>query len=375
MQVPLFDLARVLAPLRPQLHAALERCLTHGVFVLGPEVQAFERDFAAYTGHAHAVGVSSGTDALLLGFMALDARGFLPGDEVLCTPFTFIATATSVLRAGLRPVFVDLAPGRFYPDTEQFRAAWTPRTRAILNVHLFGEPQPLDGLAALCRERGALLIEDCAQAHGARQPDGRAVGKVGLAGAFSFFPAKNLGALGDGGAVVTDDADFAQRVREKRQHGGAVRYQFNHLGGNFRLDALHAAFLQVLLPELDGWVAKRRANAAAYVAAWSGIGAERLRLPELAPGHAWNQFVVRTPQRDALKAALEAAGIGVAVYYPSALHKLGALAAALPPPHLPVAEATCKEVLALPVYPGLHPDERAHVIATVAQFFAAATHS
>lgn len=369
MSVPLFDLARVLEPLRPQLHAALERCLTHGVFVLGPEVLAFEKAFAAYTGAEHVIGVSSGTDALLLTFMALDQKGLEPGDEVLCTPFTFIATATSVLRAGLRPVFVDLSPGKFYPGVDQFRAAWTPRTKAVLNVHLFGEPQPLDALAALCAERGAVLIEDCAQAHGAWQPDGRSVGKIGLAGAFSFFPAKNLGALGDGGAVVTDDADFAQRIREKRQHGGAVRYQFNHLGGNFRLDALHAAFLQVLLPELDGWVAKRRANAQAYDAAWAAIGADRLQLPALTPGHAWNQYVVRTPQRDALKAALEKAGIGVAVYYPTALHQLGALAAAQPPAHLPETEQACREVLAVPIYPGLREDERQEVIDTVRAFF------
>ncbi len=370
MAVPLFDLARVLEPLRPQLHAALERCLTHGVFVLGPEVQAFEKAFGAYTGADHVVGVASGTDALLLTFMALDEKGLQAGDEVLCTPFTFIATATSVLRAGLRPVFVDIAPGQFYPDVEQFRAAWTPRTKAVLNVHLFGEPQPLEGLAALCRERGALLIEDCAQAHGARQPDGKSVGKVGLAGAFSFFPAKNLGTLGDGGAVISDDAAFAQRVREKRQHGGAVRYQFNHLGGNFRLDALHAAFLQVLLPELDGWVAKRRANAEAYNAAWAEIGADRLTLPPLTPGHAWNQYVVRTPRRDDLKAALEKAGIGVAVYYPTALHQLGALAAANPAQHLPETERACQTVLAVPVYPGLREEERAEVINTVRAFFA-----
>jgi dTDP-4-amino-4,6-dideoxygalactose transaminase len=372
MAVPLFDLARVLEPLRPQLLGALDRCLRHGVFVLGPEVTAFEKAFAAYTGAEHVIGVSSGTDALLLTFMALEQRGLQPGDEVLCTPFTFIATATSVLRAGLRPVFVDLAPGKFYPDVEQFRAAWTPKTKAVLNVHLFGEPQPLDALAALCQERGALLIEDCAQAHGARQPDGKSVGKIGLAGAFSFFPAKNLGALGDGGAVITDDAELAQRVREKRQHGGAVRYQFNHLGGNFRLDALHAAFLQTLLPELDGWVAKRQANARAYDAAWAAIGDDKLQLPAQTPGHAWNQYVVRTPHRDALKVALEQAGIGVAVYYPTALHQLGALAAAHPATYLPETEKTCREVLAVPVYPGLREDERDEVIAAVQAFFARA---
>lgn len=370
MAVPLFDLARVLEPLRPQLHAALERCLTHGVFVLGQEVSAFERDFAAYTGASQVIGVSSGTDALLLTFMALESRGFEPGDEVLCTPFTFIATATSVLRAGLRPVFVDLAPGKFYPDVAQFEAAWTPRTRAVLNVHLFGEPQPLADLAALCAARGAVLVEDAAQAHGARLSDGRSVGRQGIAGTFSFFPAKNLGALGDGGAVITDDAELGQRIREKRQHGGAVRYQFNHLGGNFRLDALHAAFLQVLLPELDGWVARRRLTAQAYDHAFAAIGQDRLVPPAQTAGHAWNQYVVRTPHRNALKAHLDAAGIGTAVYYPTALHQLGALAAAEPPAHLPETERACQEVLALPIYPGLREEERAQVIEAVVGFFA-----
>ena len=370
MGVPLFDLARVLEPLRPQLHAALDRCLTHGVFVLGKEVQAFEQDFAAYTGASHVIGVSSGTDALLLTFMALEAHGLQPGDEVLCTPFTFIATATSVLRAGLRPVFVDLAPGKFYPDVAQFEAAWTPRTKAVLNVHLFGEPQPLDGLAALCDSRGAVLVEDCAQAHGATLSDGRSVGRRGIAGTFSFFPAKNLGTLGDGGAVITDDPALGQRIREKRQHGGAVRYQFNHLGGNFRLDALHAAFLQVLLPELNGWVEKRRQTALVYDRAFAVISEDRLIRPAQTPGHAWNQYVIRTPQRDALKAHLEAAGIGTAVYYPTALHQLGALAAASPAPHLPETEKACQEVLALPIYPGLREEERAQVIEAVTGFFA-----
>ena len=369
--VALLDLARMLAPHKDALHAALERCLTHGQLVLGPEVLNFERDLGQYLGASHVVGVSSGTDALLATFMAL---GLEPGDEVLTTPFTFISTATSVLRAGLRPVFVDLAPGLFYPDLAQYEAAWTPRTRAILAVHLFGEPQPLQEVAALCQQRGALLVEDCAQAIGARAADGRHVGRTGIAGTLSFFPAKNLGALGDGGAVFCDDAALGAKVREKRQHGCAVRYQHEHLGGNFRLDALQAAFLGVLLPQLDAWVALRRKHALTWNAALAPVaarvGAERLTLPQDKPGHAWNQYVVRTNQRDALRAALDGAKVGTAIYYPSALHQQGALGAAHPPAQLPLAEKACAQVLALPVYPGLTADEQARAIEVVAAFFA-----
>lgn len=369
-KVPLFDLARVLEPHRPALHAALQRCLEHGQFVLGPEVAAFEQQLALYTAAPHAIGVSSGTDALLATFMALLSQGRLqPGDEILVTSFTFIATASSVLRAGLRPVFVDLAPGEFCPDVEQFEAAWGPRTRGILVVHLFGAPHPLEGVRDLCALHGALLIEDCAQAIGAHQPDGRHVGLHGDAGTLSFFPAKNLGALGDGGAVFTADAALAQRVREIRQHGCAVRYQHDHLGGNFRLDSLHAAFLGVLLPHLDGWIAQRRRHAEMYAGELGPLAAahpDRLVLPALLPGHAWNQYVVRTPHRDRLRAALDAAGVGSAVYYPIPLHKMAALAGAQPISVLPEAERACTEVLALPVYPGLTEYEHARVTEVVA---------
>jgi dTDP-4-amino-4,6-dideoxygalactose transaminase len=364
VKVPLFDLARVLEPHRPALHAALERCLQHGVFVLGSEVQRFEQQLAVYTGHAHAVGVSSGTDALLATFLALKSQGVLAdGDEILTTSFTFISSATSVLRAGLRPVFVDLAPGRFYPEPAQYAAAWGPRTRGVLAVHLFGAPQPLDEVARLCCERGGWLVEDCAQAIGARTDHGRHVGHAGIAATLSFFPAKNLGTLGDGGAVLTGDPALAQRVREIRQHGCAVRYQHDHLGGNFRLDALHAAFLAELLPQLDGWLERRRTTAMHYLRALADAG---LTLPTPQPGHAWNQFVVRTSRRDHLKQALEVAAIGHAIYYPQPLHRMRALAGAQPPADLPESERACAEVLALPIYPGLRDDERTAVVEVVA---------
>jgi dTDP-4-amino-4,6-dideoxygalactose transaminase len=366
-KVPLFDLARTLAPHREALQAAFTRCLDHSVFVLGPEVVKFEQQLAGYTGAAHTVGVSSGTDALLATFMALISLGKLqPGDEILTTSFTFIASGTSVLRAGLRPVFVDLTPGKFHPERAQYEAAWGPKTRGVLIVHLFGEPQPLEDVQDLVTHHGGVLVEDCAQAIGARAADGRHVGRMGTAGTFSFFPAKNLGALGDGGAVVTDDDALGLRVREIRQHGCAVRYQHLHLGGNFRLDAIHAAFLGVLLPELDAWIARRRAHAEAYTRDFQGlVQADRIVLPVPGEGHAWNQYVVRTRQRDRLRQALDTAGIGSAIYYPAPLHVQGALAAAHPPAHLPEAERACTEVLALPIYPGLTEYERSRVTEVV----------
>jgi len=372
-QVPFFDMARLIAPVRGELHAALDRCLDHGTFVLGPEVQGFEGRLARHLDIGHVVGVSSGTDALWLTFLALqqhagDAAPLQPGDEVITTPFSFISTATSVQRAGLRPVFADLAPGTFSPGVDEIDRVWSRRTRAVLVVHLFGEPLDLSQIRKLCSARGAVLVEDCAQAIGARHPSGRSVGTTGIAGCFSFFPAKNLGALGDGGAVITGDADLAARVREKRQHGQAMRYQFAHLGGNCRLDALQAAFLAVLLPHLDGWVAERRANAQRYLLALGQIARLRpdlLRLPRDQPGHAWNQFVVRTNDRARLRAALGAAGVQTQIYYPSALHQQGALASSRPPDQLPVAEATCQEVLALPVAPGLSQAAAQRVIQAV----------
>ena len=359
--VPLVDLRRLQAPLWPELKAAFERMLGHGRYVLGPEVADFEAALGQYVGLPEVVGVSSGTDALLATFMALDLA---PGDEVLMTPYTFISTATSVLRAGLRPVFVDLAPGTWHPDAAGFEAAWTERTRAVLTVHLFGEPLQLDSLAATCTQRGATLIEDCAQAIGGRFEDGSHVGSKGLAGTLSFFPAKNLGALGDGGAVLCKDPEMAAKVRAVRQHGCVVRYRHDRLGGNFRLDALQAAMLGVLLPALDGWIAGRRANAEWYTERLAEVAArqpDRLRLPAHVPGHAWNQYAIRLADRDAVRERLTTAGIGTAIYYPGALHQQPALAAAGPHAPMPESETACQEALAIPVYPGLSAVERQRV--------------
>ena len=361
--VPLFDPRRLLAPHEDALRDAFARVLRDAVFVLGPEVTAFEQALATSLGARRAVGVSSGSDALLSTFMALRLPA---GAEILCTPFTFIASASSILRAGLRPVFVDLPTEGFLPSAEAFADAWGSRTAGILAVHLYGEPAPCEPLSALCRIKGGVLVEDCAQAMGARDAAGRSVGMCGRAGTLSVFPAKNLGALGDGGAVFGDDLELLAAVERLRQHGRAGRDVFTTLGGNFRLDALQAALLGVLLPALPDWIAARQRNAAAYLEALRPLhDAERLTLPAATPGHAWNQFTVRTPRRDALAQMLAAAGIGSAIYYTVPLHRSPALAEARPPAALPNAERAAAEVLSLPIYPGLRADELARVVEVV----------
>lgn len=362
-QVPFVDLKRLQAPLRGELQAAFNRMLDHGIYVLGPEVQTFERALSSYLGAVDSAGVSCGTDALLATFLAL---GLPRGGEVLMTPLSFIASASSVLRAGLRPVFVDLPEIGFHPTAADFERAWGANTVGVLAVHLFGEPFPMDEVAALCARKNGVLVEDCAQAIGARTPTGASVGLAGAAGTLSFFPAKNLGALGDGGAVFSTDAELVEHVRRIRQHGRRARDVYDELGGNFRLDAMQAAMLGVLLPALDGWTAARRANAAAYLDAFAPLAeAGALTLPTPVAGHAWNQFCIRTPARGALVETLKAAGVGCAVYYTRALHQQAALAAASTPECLPNAERCCGEVLALPVYPGLTVAERERVVEVV----------
>ena len=357
--VPFVDIVGMQRPAHDELKGAFARMLSHGRYVLGPEVADFEAQLADYASVQHAVGVSSGTDALLATFLALELP---PGSEVITTPFTFISTATSVLRAGLRPVFVDLPEGQMHPGPAEIEAAITAKTSAVLVVHLFGAPLDLDATVALCDRNGLALVEDCAQAIGARWPTGQHVGSRGVAGTLSFFPAKNLGALGDGGAVLTNDAELARKVRAVRQHGCEVKYLHERLGGNFRLDALQAAMLKVLLPHLDGWVASRRANAAAYRSALADQRLAGLQLPPEVPGHTYNQFVVRSDRRDELRQRLLDDNIGCAIYYPYPLHTQVALQAAQPAADLPGVERRCREVLALPIAPGLTADGIARVV-------------
>jgi dTDP-4-amino-4,6-dideoxygalactose transaminase len=359
--IPLFDLTRTYKKSQLKLLEAYKKCVEHGRFINGPEVKKLEEELKTFLATSNCIGVSSGTDALLTALMALNLE---EGDEVLVTPFTFVASATSIVRAGLKPVFVDLAENSFHPSIKEYEAAWTDRTRGVLFVHLFGEPGDLTEIKSLCDERGAFLVEDCAQSMGSRFKNGNLVGTYGDVGTFSFFPAKNLGCFGDGGAVVTDNDILAQKIRMIRVHGSKIKYKHELLGGNFRLDTIQAAFLSVLLPELDNWIEKRRQNAQYYLENLQNI--ENLMLPMTCEGHSWNQFTLRTSKRDHLKNYLDACKIGSAIYYPIPLHRQKIFEEGV---KLPNAEKICNEVISIPVYPGLRADERTHVVTKIRNFY------
>lgn len=354
MAIPLLDLNRQNDPLHAELMAACERVLRSGHFIQGPEVEAFERECAAALGAPHAIAVSSGTDALLVALMAL---GVGPGDEVICPSFTFFATAGSVARLGATPVFADVRADDFNLDPADLARRFTPRTKAIIPVHLFGQAADMDPILALARERGVAVIEDAAQSFGAKHRD-RCVGTLGDFGTFSFFPSKNLGGFGDGGLVITTRDDLAERVRLLRTHGAKPKYYHAEVGGNFRLDALQAALLRVKLPHRHAYAAARRANAATYSSALSAVAASgRIALPrDLGRGeHIWNQYTLRVPgpgRRDALRAALSAAKVGHEIYYPLPLHQQQCFAH-LAPVSLPISEQLAAEVLSIPVFPEL----------------------
>lgn len=363
--VPLLDLKAQYATLREELDRAVARVVESQGFVLGPEVEAFEEEIARYVGVEHAVGVASGTDALLLPLQALGAER---GAEVIVPSFTFFATAGAVWNAGLRPVFCDVDPGTFNVNAATLEAVWTDRTVAVVPVHLFGRTAPMDEIMALARGRGAFVLEDAAQAIGARGPAGNA-GAVGDAGAFSFFPTKNLGGFGDGGLVTTNDADFAERIAKLRVHGGRQMYHHEVVGTNSRLDALQAAVLRVKLPHLDRWAAARAENAARYREGLADVA--EVIVPEHVPGHVYNQFTLRVRRRDELRAFLQERGIGSGVYYPVPLHlqecfaSLGGV-----PGDLPVTETLCREVVSLPVFPELGAERIERVCEAVRAFYA-----
>jgi dTDP-4-amino-4,6-dideoxygalactose transaminase len=359
MRIPAADLRAQHDALRDELRAAFERVLDASSFIHGPEVEAFEREFAALCGVPYAVAVSNGTDALALALRALDVGA---GDLVAVPAFTFVATAEAVWHVGARPLVVDIDPATFTVDPEALRRALRQRTvRAVIPVHIYGQPAAMDDIAAIAQECGAAVVEDAAQAHGARY-HGRRVGALGRLGCFSFYPSKNLGGLGDGGAVTTHDADLAARLRLLRDHGQTAKYTHGLIGFNARLDGLQAALLRVKLPHLDRWNARRQALAAAYrrgLAGLPGIG-----LPEAVADreHVYHLFVIRCPRRDALHAYLQAHGIATGVHYPRPLHLQPAFA---PLRHqagdFPVSEAAAQEVLALPLYPELTDDAVARV--------------
>src|SRR5512136_673274 len=365
--VPLFDLSRQWVEVREDVHAAIERVFATQQFILGPEVAALEKEGAAYLKVKRAVAVSSGTDALLAALMTLDVG---PGDEVITTPFTFFATAGVIHRVGARPVFVDIDPRDFNLDPRRLPAAITPRTKAILPVHLYGQAADMDAIRAA--GGGIPLVEDCCQAIGTEYK-GVPVGGLGTFGCFSFFPTKNLGAFGDGGLVTTNDGALADRLADMRVHGMRPKYVHHFVGGNFRLDALQAAILRAKLPRLPGWIAKRQAGAVHYRELFARAGLDgKIRLPEELPGrgHTYHQFVVRVKDRDSLREHLGKQGIGAEVYYPISLHEQQCFAG-LGYRHgdFPESERAEAEVLALPIFPELRPDERERVVAGVTSFY------
>jgi dTDP-4-amino-4,6-dideoxygalactose transaminase len=365
--VPLFDLTRQWQEVADDVRAAVERVFATQHFILGPEVAAFERECAAYLNVKRAIGVSSGTDALLACLMALKVG---PGDEVITTPFTFFASAGVIHRLHARPVFVDIDPRDFNMNAAALAAAITPRTKAIIPIHLYGQAADLDAIKAAA---GSIpLVEDCCQSIGTKY-HGVATGGIGTYGCFSFFPTKNLGAFGDGGLVTTNDEARGDLMVDMRLHGMRPKYVHHFVGGNFRLDALQAAILRVKLPRLDGWIAKRREGAAHYAT----LFAQHALLGHVQPphelpgrGHTFHQYVVRVEQRDALREHLGKLGLGTEVYYPTPLHLQACFAdLGYREGSFPESERACKGVMALPIFPELQASERERMVAGIASFY------
>ena len=366
MPVPLLDLNRQNLPLRAELTAAFDRVVNSGHFILGPEVDLFEREVATMLGSRHALAVSSGTDAILLALMAL---GIGPGDEVICPSFTFFATAGCIARVGATPVFADVDPANFNLDADSVKARITARTKALMPVHLFGQSAEMRPLLDLAKNHGLTVIEDTAQGLSARH-HGQACGTWGDIGTYSFFPSKNLGGFGDGGLVTTPRDDLAEKMRLLRTHGAKPKYYHKLVGGNFRLDALQCALLRVKLPHLAEYSRARQEHAAYYHQRLAG--APGVILPSAAPHnhHIWNQFTLRvvgSGRRDALRTHLSSSSIGHEIYYPLPLHQQECFAH-LPKTALPVTERLATEVLSIPVFPELTADERAEVATAVLKF-------
>jgi dTDP-4-amino-4,6-dideoxygalactose transaminase len=386
MQVPLLDLRAQYAPLRSEIEQAIREVCDTQRFVLGPRVARLETEIAAYSQTAHALGMSSGTDALLIALMALDVG---PGDEVVTTPFTFFATAGVVARLGARPFFCDIDEQTFNLSPAAVIATLAERceqvgdrlvnkrtggvVKAILPVHLYGQMADMDAFTTIARRHRLAVIEDAAQAIGAALADGRRAGSIGDIGCLSFFPTKNLGAFGDAGMCVTRDAALAERLRILRVHGGEPKYYHAVIGGNFRLDELQAAVLLVKLKHLDAWTEARQRNAAHYDGLFAAAKlTERVGLPyrNLGERHIFNQYVVRTARRDELRAHLEARGIGTEVYYPLPLHEQQCFAyLGHAPDEFPIAHRVAAEVLALPIYPELTAEQREYVVEQMADFY------
>lgn len=369
--VPFLDLARSQTPLRDQLVEALARVCDSGAFVLGPEVERLEQGLSHYCHCEHAIACASGSDALLLALMAL---GIGPGDEVIVPSFTFFATASAVVRLGAKPVFADIDPLTYNISPREVARLIHKNTKAIIPVHLFGQAAEMEPILDLAKQHEIFVIEDAAQAIGAEY-QGHRVGSLGKIGCFSFYPTKNLGAMGDAGMLTTRDADLAEQLRILRVHGMKPRYYHLQIGINSRMDAFHAATLLVKLNHLESWVSQRKEIADRYYQLFTEFKLDRVViLPHVAPHrrHVWNQFVIRVPhgQRDALRAYLQDRHIGTEIYYPLGLHEQACFQdLGYAPSDLPATFAATREVLALPIFPGLTAEEQRSVVASIAEFF------
>ena len=372
MNVPLLDLKAQYRAIKAEVDAAIAEVMESQHFILGPKVEACEKAVARYSECSHAVGVSSGSDALLACLMAEDIG---QGDEVITTPYTFFATAGAIARLGATPVFVDIDPATYNLNPSLVAAKVTKKTRAIIPVHLYGQMADMDAVMAIARERALVVIEDAAQAIGA-EFKGKRAGSIGHYGCFSFFPSKNLGAAGDGGMIVTNDANRAEKLVVLRGHGAKPKYYHRIIGGNFRLDAIQAAVVSAKLPHLDDWTAARQRNARRYDQLFQDAGLTtapapaRVILPTVtADRHIFNQYVIRVSRRDELQAALKQRGVGTEVYYPVPMHMqecfayLGHSAGAFPE-----SELAAKETLALPIQPELTESQAQYVVESIAEF-------
>ena len=371
MSVPALDLKAQYRTIRDEVEPVVLRVLESQYFILGPEVSQFEAEAGAYCGAAHAVGCSSGSDALLLPLLAIGLR---PGDEVITTPYSFFATAGAIWRTGAKPVFVDIEPDTYNIDPARIEAAITPNTRAIIPVHLYGHAADMDPIADVARQHKLFVLEDAAQAIGAGY-HGKRAGTLGHAAAFSFYPSKNLGGFGDAGMVTTDDPTLARQLARLRVHGMEPKYHHHEVGYNARIDAIQAAVLRVKLRHLDDWTEGRRSVASAYARLFEQDGlADAVTLPVEKPGHhhVYNQYVIRVPAdaRDPLRDHLTKNRVGSEIYYPIPLH-LQVCFAGLghQPGDFPISEAAAKETIALPIYPELTGEAIRHVVGTIAEFF------
>ena len=363
--IPYLDLKAQIKPLRAEIDAAIARTIDNCSFCLGPDTAQFEKDFAKYCGAEHAVGFYSGTSALHVGLLLLNIK---PGDEVITTPFTFVATSWAISYVGAKPVYVDIDDATFNLDAKLIEKAITPRTKAVMPVHLYGHPFDIDPILETCRKHKLPLVEDACQAHGAKYK-GKIIGTFGEISCFSFYPGKNLGACGEGGALVTNNSAFAARAKSLREHGSTVRYYHDEVGFNYRMEGIQGAVLGVKLKHLQKWTVERRRVAHRYHELLKDMPLQLPREADYAQG-AWHLYVVRHPRRDDLKKYLDANGVGCALHYPLPLHLQKCYAnLGHKPGDFPVAEKAARECLSLPIYPELTEAQIRRVAEAIKNFF------